>query len=133
MKDVSDSDKILIEALRDYKADFVSTGYSTMGFLLLIAGWLITSDKARDFIRIHTSVSIIGIILIVSAFCGYFIGASMVQDSSEQIMTTLRQSEISDTVYSHLQLTWRSLYLFASIQALPTILICWILGISLRK
>ena len=123
-----DEEKLLIEALRDYKTDFVSTGYSTMGFLLLVVGWLLTSSSAREYIRSHASISIIGIVLIISSFIGYLIGATMVLDTSERIADALSQADTTEIVYRHYQLTWQSVVLFGSIQALPTFLICWLLG-----
>ncbi|TQV77220.1 hypothetical protein FLL45_04545 [Aliikangiella marina] len=45
----SDSHKILIDALKDNHKTYINNVWSTMGFLMLAIGWVVTSDKARNY------------------------------------------------------------------------------------
>jgi hypothetical protein len=51
--DAKESFHILRELLKDYSATYVSYTITTSASILLVIGWLLTSDKARDFIGGH--------------------------------------------------------------------------------
>jgi len=42
---------LLLDALKFFRENFISSAYSTMGFTIIAAGWLIPSKPAREFIH----------------------------------------------------------------------------------
>jgi hypothetical protein len=49
----------LMEALKFFREQYLSSAYSTMGFTVIGAGWLITSRSARVFIHSHRWLGIL--------------------------------------------------------------------------
>jgi len=57
---------LLYGALREYEATFVDASLKACGFFLLALGWVLTSDKAREFVTesdINRRLAIFGLLL----------------------------------------------------------------------
>ena len=74
--------KLLLDALKFYRENFISSAYSTMGFSVVAAGWLITSKSAQEFIRNRRWLGWVSIAMIVLSYVGYWRMALAVQSWS---------------------------------------------------
>lgn len=111
--------KLLLEALRFYRENFISSAYSTMGFTVVAIGWLVTSKSAQDFIRPRRWLGLASIIMIAASYAGYWRMALAVQSSSHAIATELSK-HYQQIVYGHYELSLQGVYGFILIQGLAT-------------
>lgn len=122
----------LIEALKYYRENFISSAYSTMGFTAVAIGWLITSRSARLFLHSHRWLSLASIIMIIISFAGYW-GLSLgVQSLSQEITDKLSAYSSARGLYEHYTLSLVGVYGFILIQGLATAFIILVILAILR-
>src|SRR5258706_1486038 len=92
---------LLIEALKGYQEGFNTSAYSTMGFLLIAAGWLITSDEARCFLNSHPGVVIAGVAAIVLGSLAFVFVSFRVYRLSARIANGLELMPGTQGLYEH--------------------------------
>jgi len=81
--------KLLIDALKHYQDGFTKSAYSSMGFLLLVAGWLMTSKPAREFLVSEPTVGRVGIAVMALSAAGYLMMSLRIQRLSQGIADRL--------------------------------------------
>jgi hypothetical protein len=74
--DAKESFHILRELMKDYSGTYVSYTITTSASILLVIGWLLTSDKARTFIGEHGILrwpltAVVVVLLTLEALIGY--------------------------------------------------------------
>jgi len=119
--------KILIEALKYYRDGFHSSAYSTMGFTALAAGWLITSQSARDFIHSHRWLGWSAIAMIMASFAGYWKMAIGVMKLSLEVSGKLHTYGNAAGLYEHYLLKQSGVNGYILIQGLATAFIILVL------
>ncbi|MEM6333608.1 MAG: hypothetical protein AAF823_09755 [Planctomycetota bacterium] len=122
---MKDGEKIaeLIDALGTFRQDFVSSGYSTMAFLLLAVGWLITSKSARAFLSAHHWLAWTAVLLTGLNFVGYAWVSLKIQDTSQSIFDTLTKLEPDKEVYEHHLISLWGVWMFILFNLIASILI----------
>jgi len=110
---------LLLDALKFYRENFISSAYSTMGFTVVAVGWLITSKSAQDFIRSHRWLGLTSIVMIVITYIAYWRMSLGVQRASHDIAAAL-QGRMEDIVYKHYELSINGISGFILIQGLAT-------------
>ena len=63
--------KLLYDSLLDLYNNFLTSAFSVSGFLLLVIGWLITSETAQCTLKEHSGLKYIGIIALLFAVVLY--------------------------------------------------------------
>lgn len=109
--------KLLLDALKFYRENFISSAYSTMGFSVVAAGWLITSKSAQEFIRNRRWLGWVSIAMIVLSYVGYWRMALAVQSWSQAIAEALG-THYEEIIYKHYELSLNGVYGFILIQGL---------------
>lgn len=113
----------LIDAISGYHQDFISSNYSTMGFQLLVLGWLITSDSAQKFLNRNKELAYFGIFFAVAGFSALVRMSFGVQSISKNISDRLASISSAKGLYEHYLLSKSTVGWFMFFQALPAILI----------
>jgi len=96
---------LLIDALRGYQVGFNTSAYSTMGFLVVAAGWLVTSSDARSFLMVHPGVVNAGIGAMVLGSLAFVVVAFRVYRLSARIAKSLEVMPGTQGVYEHYRIT----------------------------
>lgn len=117
----------LLKAISQYQENFVSSAYSTMGFLLLVDGWLVTSTSARAFIHRHKTLAWVGIFLAVVNLLAYAYISFDIQAISQNIYSQLASIPGTEGLYEHYLLSKRGVSLFILFQALATLVMIFTL------
>lgn len=120
--------EMLIEALSKFQENFVSTSYSTMGFLLVISGWLITSSDAQGFLNKHKPLILLGIVFLILAMIGYAVGAFHIQRTSQDIFDYLKDvKSVEESWFKHYLLSIRGAAFFVGMQSLVLLWVIYVL------
>src|SRR5687767_12872457 len=91
----------LMEAIKFFREQYLSSAYSTMGFTVIVAGWLITSRSARVFIHTHRWLGISGITILILSYIGYWRMSLGVQSASQRIVDKLAALHVDASVFDH--------------------------------
>jgi hypothetical protein len=122
----------LIEALKYYRENFISSAYSTMGFTAVAIGWLITSRSARLFLHSHRWLSLAAVIMIIISYAGYWELSLRVQSLSQGIANKLSAYPAAQGLYEHYTLSLAGVHGFILIQGLATGFIILVMVAILR-
>ncbi len=97
------TDKIehLVDAMATFHSTFNSNGYSSMGFMVVVVGWLITSKEARRFLHSHPTVIYASIIIVVLNSVVYMYMAFGLQEISQGLHTQLLKIPAAQGLYEH--------------------------------
>ena len=93
--------KLLIEALSGFQTGLLGNATWAIGVSAIAAGWLITSDKARNFFRRHHTVAHVFAILIVLGTIGYGFLTLEIQQTSQTISDRLAEIENANGLFEH--------------------------------
>jgi len=111
--------RTLMDALKFYRENFISSSYSTMGFTIVAVGWLITSKSAQDFFRSHRRLSVAAIAMLIVSFIAYWRLALGVWALSHAIAEKL-STHIERSLFQYYELSSQGVYGFILLQGLAT-------------
>lgn len=124
---------LLIEALIYFKDQITSAGFTSIGFLVITLGWLLTSNDTRKFLSNHISCTNILILLICGIFVGFAFLTAMLYQNSIVIAGTLEGfQEIDSNLYQHYIINLKQVIFFDFFQFLVCAMIVRV-AISLKK
>lgn len=123
----------LMEAIKFFREQHLSSAYSTMGFTVVGAGWLITSRSARVFIHSHRWLGITGIVILFASYIGYWRMSLGVQAASQGIADQLAILQVDKSVYGHYTLSPQAVQGFVFIQGLALLFLVLIIIAVLRN
>jgi hypothetical protein len=123
----------LMEAIRFFREQHLSSAYSTMGFTVVAAGWLITSRSARVFIHSHRWLGITGIVMLFASYIGYWRISLGVQAASQGIADQLVSLQVDRSVYGHYILSPQGVHGFIFIKGLALLFLVLIIIAVLRN
>jgi hypothetical protein len=122
----------LMESLKFFRDQYLSSAYSTMGFTAIAAGWLITSRSARLFLHSHRWLGLSSLFLIVLTYIGYWRMSLGVQTLSQIISDKLSMHSAAQGLYEHYALTLPSVYGFIFMQGLALVFMILIIIATLK-
>jgi len=125
----------LMEAIKFFRGQYISSAYSTMGFTIIAAGWLITSRSARVFVHSHRWLGISSIAMIVMGYIGYWRMSLGVQKASQEIADQLKilLGQDSSFLYGHYALSIEGVKGFIFLQGLALLFLSLIIIAVLRN
>jgi len=118
----------LLKALNQYNEQFVSCSYSTMGFYLLVLGWLITSKSARSFICQHKKLTVVASVFLLLMLVGYIFMSFRCLNESRSLYEQLTGFDGTDgPLFEHDRLTMIGVSIFCLFHALVCFLVLYML------
>ena len=93
--------KLLIEALSGFQTGLLGNATWAIGVSAVAAGWLITSDKARNFFRRYHKAAYVFAIMIVLSTIGYGFLTLEIQQTSQTISDRLTEIEDAKGLFEH--------------------------------
>jgi len=111
----------LLEAIKFFREQYFSSAYSTMGFTIISAGWLITSQSARVFLHSHRWLGMSAIIMLILTYIGYWEMSLGVQALSQGISNQLMLLGVDKVVFEHYELSIQGVYGFIFLQGLALV------------
>ena len=97
--------ELLIDALSGFQTGLLENAAWAMGISAVAAGWLITSDKARDFFRRHHKVAYVFAISIVLSTIGYSFLTLEIQQTSQTIFCRLAEFKDAEGLFEHYRIS----------------------------
>lgn len=124
---------LLIDALIYFKDQITSAGFTSVGFLVITLGWLLTSSDSRKFLSNHNSCTNILILLICGIFIGFvFLTAFLFQNSITIAKTLEGFPGINSNLYQHYIINIKQVIFFDFFQFLVCTMIVRV-SFSLKK
>ena len=122
---MDDKDKFnaLLNALIFFRSQYLSNSYSSMGFTVIAAGWLITSRSARVFLNSHRWLGLSSIFLMILTYIGYWKLSLGVQAISQGIADKLSKLVDAPGLYEHYTITHSGVYGFILLQGLALVFV----------
>ncbi|MBI5825480.1 MAG: hypothetical protein HZB18_15735 [Chloroflexi bacterium] len=131
---MDDKDKIntLLNALIFFRSQYLSASYSTMGFTIIAAGWLVTSRSARVFLNSHRWLGLSSIFMIILTYIGYWKLSLGVQAISQGIADKLSKFVDASGMYEHYIIMLSGVYGFILLQGLALVFVILVIIAALK-
>jgi hypothetical protein len=78
-------------SLVEYYERFISVGLSSVGFNLLVIGWVVSSASAQKFFRTHPPAVVLGVIVLSGAALGYVLLSLRICALLDKLKTQLKE------------------------------------------
>ena len=85
--------EVLLNSLIWYRTTFVETSYKTMGFLVIVVGWLVTSKSARGFLFRHPGATWAAVVFMGCNCMGYALLTNALMTRINEIECSLKRYE----------------------------------------
>lgn len=127
---ITDADrvKLMVDALKHYQDGFTKSSYSSMGFQLLVAGWLMTSHDAQGFLGAHPTLGSVGIAIIILCAAGYVMMSVRIQRLSQGIGDRLATIPGAGGTYEHFVITRQGVMVFTAIMGAVGVLVVFLIA-----
>ncbi len=123
----------LVKSLSAYREDFISHAYSTMGFLLLILGWIVTSKEARLFISQNHLTAKAAILCLILNNIAYAVLSFVVLGRMRSIVQKLDSIGDYKVLYGHHEMSTWSIWTYIGMQTSVGLVIIFVLVSVIRK
>lgn len=91
--------KVAIDALKDNHKAYLNNVWSTMGFLMLAIGWVVTSDKARAYWRNSSIIRNISLCTVVIIMVFHFTILKDISAESQRILELMKPPSFGSSYY----------------------------------
>ena len=129
--------QVLYNSLLKFHTGFVASAFQVTGFLLLIMGWILTSDTAQNTLENSVYLRSLAVTGLAMASVLYGVISFRVRWLSDQVYGELEQlAYMPSKCYSDRKIMPVTLFLFVSSNVLLTIVAClliWLLPETLAQ
>jgi hypothetical protein len=102
-----DANDVLFKALEDNYSRYFDNIFKVVGFIIVAIGWILTSDKSRDFLQKNIVAYRVSIAAVFIIACGHAVALGFGYISSLKLVEQLREIGYLDCKYfTHYQISY---------------------------